>query len=840
MTDLLDWLLRLGSTPLRPGADGVQFGFAFALAPWQWAGAAVVVLTAALWAYRRSDGPVWARVSLGAARALLLMLLLALACGPRLQRPNETVERDWVIVLADRSASMTIADAPAGDATDPARPGPRVTREAQFRSALTANRSVFDRLAAERVVLWQGFEAGAFEMKRSESGAALPVLLDAPTGLRTNLAGAIEQAFQRAAARPLAGIVLFSDGRSNDQPSRDLLRRLAAERVPLLVVPLGSADPVGDVAISTVSGPGVAFAGDVVPVEAVVEHVGGFSRASGAADRSTRVQLIDSATGAVLDEKTIVWAAQPDSGSSTPGGEPGPASPAAISQRVTFTTTPSIPGATNLVVRAVPDVGADLVSENNQAALALNVVDRPLRVVYFDGYPRWEYRFLQAVLTRERSIASTAMLVAPGKRYIQEGNTPLDAVPGSPSEWEPFDAIIMGDVQPDAFSSEQLRQIRQRVAVGGAGLLWIAGEGAVPQAWRGTPLGDLLPINLDGGESLRPWDRDVVMRPTPAADRLGVLRLLRTPGETEQAQGASTWWPAEVSDPRTGWSRFRWAQRLTPSLLKPAAEVLATARTASGDDEAALVVSMRYGAGRIIYVATDETWRWRFGRGEDLPERFWLQLARLLGRDSVSRAGKPAILTANPARAEVNQPVRIQAELLDQSLADGAGTTLTVRVQRLSGVPEAPGGISEVLLRASGDAPRPGSAGGSSDRPARGRAIFAGAWIPPAPGRYRLTLLEPGLAGVEVFTDAEAWLADDELRRPETDHALLARLARESGGAVVPAADLPRIAELLPRRDVRITLAPDEHDLWDTPLALILIVILVTFEWAGRRLIRLA
>ncbi|MGD9689089.1 MAG: hypothetical protein AB7K52_00950 [Phycisphaerales bacterium] len=833
MSTLVDWLL--GLKDLRLGNEGVELGFATELEAWQWAGAAVLCAGLAVWSYRRIEGPVWARGVLGAARGLLLLTLVVLACGPRLQRANETIERDWVVMLVDRSGSMRIPDAPGREGEA------RRTREEQLRGALAERRAMFEELAAERKVLWLGFDSGAFDLQAGAAGGVsaggLPVALETPSGTRTDLGQALEQALQRAAARPVSGVVVLSDGRSSDAPSRGVLRRLAAEKVPVIAVPLGSADPLADVAVRSAAGPGVAFVDDVAPVDVVVEHIGALPRGGGSA--TARVQLIDSATGDVLDEKRIEW----KGGVESAGGERGAAE--VRTERVTLTATPGVAGKAQWTVRVIPEGGIggsgaagareDLVSENNQTTVNIELVDRPLRVLYVDAYPRWEYRFLQAILTREKTLASTAMLLATGRRSIQEGNTPMDSLPLSPGEWERIDAIVLGDVQPEVFTGEQLRQIRQRVAVGGAGLLWIAGEGATPGAWRGTVLADLLPINMEAPETLRVWDRDVVMAPTPVADRLGVLRLLRIPVD-------ESWWPTAVSDPRSGWSRLRWAQRLDRALLKPAAEVLATARTAMGDDEAPLVVSMRYGAGRVIYVGTDEIWRWRYGRGEDLPERFWLQMVRLLGRESVGRAGKPAIITATPTRAEVGQAVRVRAELLDQALAEGSGSVLQVRVTRVGDLGEGPGergsegeAAADLTLRAVGDGRRGGA--GEED----GRPTYQGTWAPGRRGVYRLEVIDPLLRGVErVATEVEVWLADDELRRPETDHPLLAQLARESGGSVLAAEELGRLPELLPRREVRITLAPDEHTLWDRPLALIVILLLVTVEWAGRRLIRLA
>ncbi len=122
--------------------------------------------------------------------------------------------------------------------------------------------------------------------------------------------------------------------------------------------------------------------------------------------------------------------------------------------------------------------------------------------------------------------------------------------------------------------------------------------------------------------------------------------------------------------------------------MKPAAESLAWAVPASGavrgDDSqrTPMVMTMRYGAGRTVYVATDEIWRYRFGRGETLPERFWIPLVRLLARESLGRSGKPAVLQVAPQRALTDQPVRITVKLLDQSLLDANPETIRVRIQR--------------------------------------------------------------------------------------------------------------------------------------------------------------
>ncbi len=825
MNNAIRWLLDLDS--LAPGMSGVEFGFERPIPAWGWA---LVVLGAGLlaWrAYRRLEGSFTARVALGSLRGALLVLLCLLIAGPRLVKPNETEEKDWVLILADRSASMTVTDAPGEG-------GSRTSRDAQLAGALAGAKDELARLAEDRVVVWLGFDAGAFELGPAEASARTGVTLGEATGRRTSIGRALEQALRRAAARPVSGVIILSDGRSADEPSRAVMRRLEQERVPVFAVPLGAAEPLADLAVREVDSPRLAFVRDAVPIQVDLEQIGGESAGVGAV-----AELIDQDTGEVLDSRPVEWHSGVD-------GAEGQSS--TRTARVTLTTRPTRAGTSKWSVRVRPAGGAvqggDLIEANNRAEVAIELVDRPVRVLAVDGYPRWESRFLRTLLVREESIAAAALLLAPGRRYLQEGAITMDSLPRSPEEWSQFDLFIIGDVYPGVFAPEQLAQLRDRVAVGGAGLIFIGGDGSMPGAWKSTPLADLLPFTLaEGvgvttrtGGGLPTFGGPVLMRPLAAAERLGVLRLADVPG----ADGM--YWPRVLSDPATSWANLYWAQRIDPAILKPTAEVLAVAEPADAASDAngttPLVLSMRFGAGRVLYVATDEIWRWRYGRGEFLPERFWLQLVRLLGRESLARSGKPALLELSPRRGEVDRPAQIELSLMDQAMVQAAPATMRVRITREGNVaddraasaPEEPVS-TELTLTPTGER-RPGGAGARS---------FATTWLPTVSGRYRVEAIDPLIAASGgLAVRGEVWQADDELRMPQTDHAALARLAEATGGKVLSATELGQVSKLLPNRRLKLSGDPDVETLWDTPLALLLVVIFVTAEWAGRRLLKLA
>lgn len=834
----MNWLVRTfaGVEPSANADATWQLEFAHALATWQWTLVVVGAVAAAWWCYRGLKGAWWLRSIAAGLRALVLILLAVLVTGPKLVLSKESIEKDWVLALVDRSGSMQLRDVLEPGAAQP------LSRDEQLRKAWEGSGQLWNSLNDGRVFSVLGFDASVYPMMAQSanppSGTAPPpsppqsatpqdtrwitTNWPAPAGTASDLPGAIEGALERASARPVAGLVIFSDGQSSRTVPRALVRTLQSQRVSIFAVPLGSEDAVSDLAVASVRYPSSAFAGDPVPVQVKISRLGPTGLAA-----SGRVQLIDRSNQQVLAEQAVRFEQTADASGNQ-------------EQTLTLTAAPP-PGqgttSVNWQVTIIPDQ-RDLSASNNTRDLQMSVVNRPMRVLMIDGLPRWEYRFLKNILSREASLEFAAFILAPGRRFLQEGSEQVLSVPTSPEEWRRFDVIMLGDVLPTNLSAQQQEQLVERVARGGAGLLWIGGEGAVPSAYRGTPLASLLPMNLTEDSSVVSIAAgDVTLRPTPLAEQLGVLRLLE-----EKQEGS--FWPAAVSDPQSGWSRLRWMQAFAPDQLKPATEVLALGlpvENASGNiAPLPAVMTMRYGAGRVVYVATDEIWRWRFGRGEELPEKFYLQLIRLLGRESVSRADQPALLSFAPASSGVNQPVRVQLELIDQQSIERfgqlrqAGTgELSVKMSLL------PAGTESSTATQSTDVPLRLEDGELAASPSGSRVLLVGSFVPPQAGTWSGEASGMDFGGQSITGRLEVQRLESELARPQTDHVLLADLARQTGGAVVMPDELGKLAELLPRREVRTLGIAREVTLWDRWYWLVLVIVLLTGEWLVRRGLRL-
>ncbi|MDI9402932.1 MAG: hypothetical protein QM516_03580, partial [Limnohabitans sp.] len=461
-------------------------------------------------------------------RAITLVLVGFLLMGPNLRFERRSLERDRLTVLLDRSQSLSIADAPQNS-----------TRETQLREILQTAAPVFQEIGKAKDIDFVGFASGSFFLQRQQ-GVSLPVLGDA-NGSRTNIDSALRQALAQAAGRPLSAILLISDGRSAVPFSGETLRALERDAIPVHTIALGSSQRLGDAAIVATSSPARAFVRDRIPIEVRVER--------GELTEPLAVRLIDTATNTVLARVDVPNVDAPNSdapGSAVLGGDG--------EQTVILDASGQQAGAQTWRVELVrgdtDGTHRDLVPENDKRDFAIELIDRPIRVLYVEGASRWEYRYLKNLLMREKDIESSVMLLSADRDFAQEGNMPISRLPRTKEEFSRYDLFILGDVPSGFFSPDQLSILRDEVADRGAGLLWIAGERSTPSSWESTPLADLLPIKAP--LTLQPRRGESRVLPTPVASRLGVLRL------SDDDDG----WPDAFADKALRWPSLRYIQSI--------------------------------------------------------------------------------------------------------------------------------------------------------------------------------------------------------------------------------------------------------------------------------------
>jgi hypothetical protein len=274
---------------------------------------------------------------------------------------------------------------------------------------------------------------------------------------------------------------------------------------------------------------------------------------------------------------------------------------------------------------------------NNSAECSVVVNEDPIKVLLVDSTPRWESRYLAAMFERDRRVIFT-------RRYhsviVQDQNLPL--LPKTQAEWDGYDMICLGDLDGNELPPEQQNYLVNFVARRGGFLVCLAGPRGLPRAFSLGSLASLLPVrvSLQPGKDSEPV---TVALTSQGADH-SIMQILNDPGYNQRL------WP--LLPP------LQWTADFV--VAKPGATVLLTAQNPA---KTPIVAVQRYGAGRVFWMGTEESWRWRDRLGERVHQTFWLQAmrwglaGRLRGKDPRLQVGLDRYLMSPADSAELKARV---------------------------------------------------------------------------------------------------------------------------------------------------------------------------------------
>ena len=227
--------------------------------------------------------------------------------------------------------------------------------------------------------------------------------------------------------------------------------------------------------------------------------------------------------------------------------------------------------------------------------------------------------------------------------------------------------MIFGDLNPETILDEEIADIRACVEERGAMVVFIVGDRFMPLGFAESPLAELLPVSLTNAEGR-----------VTAEWRQGAFPFAVTgAGYAHEIMQLSE---SDSENVRIWQSGCEWQRRLEGLTVKPGAEILAFAGDSSAIKSPLLVVQHR-GRGRVVFLASDETWRFRYRIGDTYHHRFWGNVlrwgagAKLRDGNAYARVGTDRIHYAPGDR------VKIRTRLMDaDSLPmDGLELSCTVR-----------------------------------------------------------------------------------------------------------------------------------------------------------------
>ncbi len=789
---------------------------------WNWllpalgfAGVALLILA---WSYRAAAGqPLrWVCLvlkSLGIV-ALALCLLEPLWLGQR-ARPGANL----FALVADNSQGLQIHDAgqarSRGDElralVDPTQPGWQATLGDTF----DLRRYLFD----SRLQSTTDFRELTFEGRSSALGATLRTLAD------------------RFQGRPLAGVLLFTDGNATDLAGATTPN--LAGLPPIYPVVIGKKDAVRDIAVQQLHVSQNSFEDAPVTVQADVA-------ANGYRGQPVTARLVDR-TGKTSQEQTADARAD---------GE-------ALAFR--FQLKPEQPGLSFYQVRVgtraemaaaapAPTSGAgkaetgpkseEATTANNARVLAVDRGQGPFRVLYVSGRPNWEFKFLNRAVEADAQVQLVG-LIRVAKREpkfdfrgragetsnplfrgfgnqsaeeVQRYDQPVlvrlntrDEVelragfPKIPEDLYGYHAVIVDDLEAEFFSPDQAQLLQKFVSERGGGFLMLGGMESFQEGkYLRTPVGDMLPVYLDRDEG--PTEPPGELRLQLAREGwLQAWARLRD-NESDERSRLDTMAPFGVLNRVRG--------------LKPGASLIATVKDERGAELPALAIQ-RFGRGRTGALMIGNVWRWGMedaSARQDM-EKAWRQIVRWLVADVPNRVHT----TVEPLAADANAAVQIQVRVRDEKFqaVDDAAVTIEVEPVVFEGTSGAAGGT--IKLEAEPALTEPG--------------LYQATYVPRQTGGFKATAMVKNNAGADLGRSAAGWstdLAAEEFRSLAPNVALLEDIARKTGGEVIAASDLESLARRLPQLRAPV-METWSYPAWHTPVLFAFALACLLAEWGLRR-----
>ena len=700
------------------------------------------------------------RLVLVALRVAALAVLLVCLFRPTLILKAAVPQQNFLAVLVDNSRSMAIAD----------RDGQ--TRSAFVQQQLTGpNAKLLAALSQRFVVRSFGFASSA---ERIQSMADLKF-----DGTATRLGQALDRARDELAGLPLAGLVMISDGAdTTDAAIDESLASLKARSIPVFTVGVGQEQFARDIQVTRVETPRAVLKGTALVVDVVLSQTGYGGKT---------VPLSVEDDGRIVNTQEVKL---PSDGESA-------------TVKVRFTAGEA--GARLFRFR-VPTQDGEQVTQNNARDALIQVNDRVEKVLYYEGEPRVELKFVRRAVEEDKNLQLVTLDRTAENKYLRQGvSNSEELIAGFPKTREElfaYRALILGSVEAASFTPDQLRMIADFVSKRGGSLLMLGGRRAFAEGgWAGTPVGEVLPVVM-GSSNTKYLATEIGVRPTRAGATFPVTLL----ANSEEASAKKWDEMPELS-----------AVNLIRE-VKPGATVLLT-----GTDKArqphVVLAHQRYGRGKALAMPVQDVWYWRMAAKVSVTDTthqmFWRRMIRWL----VDGVPDQVNVTTTADRVEPGEPIKVAAEVLDQAYAEVNDATVTAHITSPSGrtidVP-----IDWTVTR-DGD--------------------YRTSFVPDETGIYTVKVgaeraqkpLGSGSMHVRVSAgDAEYF--DAAMRAP-----LLKRIAEETGGRFFTPTNVAALPEAISYSGRGVTVV-EERELWDMPALFMLLIGLVSAEWGYRRVRGLA
>ncbi len=685
-----------------------------------------------------------------------LLLILGALARPVLRVTTLLPRENIVVLLLDDSRSMTLPDE---------KGLPRLTAVKTF---LADSRFLND--------VGNRFRFRLLKFSQEVEGVDSLGALDGKGDI-TRLENALSHVLLEFENEPLAAVVLFSDGADNASRSfSSVIQRYQARRIPLYACGIGRTTTGRDVEVLHVTPVRKALPESIVSTDVTI-------RSNGYDGKTVYLELREDRRLVQTTEVKLVGHQE--------------------LQSVNVHFSVSGKGSKQYTVTIAPLPGEENPANNSQHFL-LDVDDSKPTILYLEGTPRWEFKFIRQSLSQDKNLELKSLLRTSGNKFYRQGiASEADLAAGFPNTREElfkYKGLIFGSFESSFFSREQLTLVAEFVAKRGAGFMMLGGKHSFDEGkFANSPIADILPVVLGGSEPGKSYGMEPVKLQLTDFGRTHPLTQL----SSEEAQTEQKWKILpEIEE-------FNWVRE-----AKPGALVLATGNSTRG--KAILLAIQRYGRGRTMAFTPSDSWHWQMERPHDdnTYETFWRQALRWL----VSSSPDPINLELEKTSFfhQETIPLNVQVFDLEYNFVNEATVVATI-------IPPQGSPVAVPMRRIS-------------DQEGR----YAAEFVPGESGIFKIQLAASRNGFNLGSAEGHFSVTQDslELYNAVQNKKLLERLSKDTGGHYYTLENAAQIPEEMAYIE-RPNSLPQTLPLWDVPALFLTLCFLLISEWSIRKKMRL-
>jgi uncharacterized membrane protein len=587
----------------------------------------------------------------------------------------------------------------------------------------------------------------------------------------TRLGENLKQVVAEAGTLPIGAVILMSDGADNTGGiDLETINEIRRRRIPIHTVGFGKERPGKDIEVTDLDLATRALSDSRLAAQVTIKQ---FGYTNGKARISIREG------GKVLATRDVAL-----KGEGTPQTESVLFNAGDAGAKTIEATVDVLQGEEN--------------ERNNRLARVVNVISAKPRILYYEGEPRWEYKFMRRAVEDDRNLQLTTILrTTQNKIYRQGIDSPKELEEGFPSKVEDlfaYQGLMIGSVEVASFTPAQIEMIKQFVDRRGGGLMMIAGRNGLGDGGYGkSPLAEILPVNLPDRKGTFQREHANVELTLAGRESL-VTRLEENPDKNVER-----------------WKKLPYLLDFQDvGTLKPGAVSLA--ESIVNGKRYPLLVAQNYGRGHVFVMATGGTWRWQMQQPlEDMShETFWKQLLRALVQET---------------------PTRVVASTSKSLLADERKVELRAEVRDTTYLPAGDAQVQATILSPDGRTSRIDLRPNPLEQ-----GVYTGEYSAAPAGSYVTEVLATK-GGQEIGRDVITFRREEgvaENFQTSQNRELLEKLAQQTGGSYRKPSDVDKLASEVTFSDAGITVR-ENMDLWDMPVMFLLALGLRGAEWMLRR-----